>query len=94
MKGEKCGVGANLWASDARQQLYQPSAVYNVGFATSKPDPHKARLGLYDTGRITGPVETLFVTMEIFGAEPDDQIVVQRPLRMAISSLSVGLPLP
>ena len=78
-EGEECGVrGTNLWASDAQQQLsYQPSAVYNIGFATSKPNPHKARLGLYDTDRIAGPVETLFVTMEMFGAEPNDQIVVQ-----------------
>ena len=77
--GAKCGVrGTNLWALDARQKLsYRPSAVYNIGFSARKPDPHKARLGLYDTDRVTGPVETLFVTMEMFGAEPNDQIVIR-----------------
>ena len=77
--GEKCGDrGTKLWTRDTRQKLsYRPSAVYNMGFAARKPNPHKARLGLYDTDHVSGPVETLFVTMEIFGAEPHDQIVTK-----------------
>ncbi len=77
--GGKCGVrGASLWTPEVRRKLsYRPSAVYNIGFTTEKPNPHKARLGLYDTESVRGPVTTLFVTLEMFGAEPNDQVMVR-----------------
>jgi len=77
--GGQCGVrGASLWAPDVRQKLsYRPSAIYNIGFTSEKPIPQKARLGLYDTDTIAGPANILFVTMEMFGAEPNDQVIVR-----------------
>ena len=77
--GEKCGTTViSLWRPEVRPKLlYQRSAIYNIGFSSKRPTRHKTRLGLYDTKIITGPVEILFVVMEIFGAEPNDNIFVR-----------------
>ncbi len=64
---EECGVGKNtLWNAEALNALsYQPTAIFNAGFASTTPNSRFAREGLYGEEFLldTSPVIALWADM-------------------------------
>lgn len=70
----KCGDGRRpIWSQAALQRMaYRPTGLLIAGFATGRPDPEAARLGAYNTDRISTDAEALGFWVEIFGAIQGD----------------------
>ena len=72
-----CGPGAQpLWKPSAVALLpYQPTAVYNVGFAIDVPTPEKARNGDYDKVVHPRQAANLVLWADVFWIHPGDKLV-------------------
>jgi len=71
-----CGVGeAPLWAQKTLDALpYQPTAVYNVGFAPGKPDRASIRTGALNGPDLSKTAPALVVWAELFRVQAGDSL--------------------
>ena len=73
----KCGTGDNpLWKRDVLAGFpYRPTAIYNAGFASTKPDPKAARDGRYRDKALSGQSPALVLWAEIFHVRKGDKLI-------------------
>jgi len=76
---KKCGAGAQtLWDAQTLEQLpYQPTAIYNVGFAPQKPDIKSIREGQYHDRPFDATAAAMVVWAEFFRVSAGDEIVIE-----------------
>lgn len=76
---KQCGVGAQtLWDAQTLEQLpYQPTAIYNVGFAPQKPDIKSIREGQYHDQPFDATAAAMVVWAEFFRVSADDEVVIE-----------------
>ena len=76
---KQCGVGAQtLWDAQTLEQLpYQPTAIYNVGFAPQKPDIKSIREGQYHDRPLDATAAAIVVWAEFFRVSAGDEIVFE-----------------
>ena len=69
-----CEAGpAPLWTAEALRQLAPPlTAVYNAGFAPTRPKPAAVRKGLYHAPALSRRAPALILWAEIFWVRPGD----------------------
>ena len=72
-----CGVGdVPLWDTPVLARLpYQPTAIYNGGFAGEKPSPARARNGDYDVSSLDRRAAALVLWADLFNVMKDDRIL-------------------
>lgn len=73
---KKCGAGENpLWDDKTLAALsYQPTAIYNAGFAPEKPDLKKVREGLYKDDRFYRNATAIVLWADIFRVHAGDRL--------------------
>ncbi|HEY9080121.1 M23 family metallopeptidase [Magnetovibrio sp.] len=75
---QTCGIGENtLWDAQTLAKLpYQPTAIYNVGFAPGKPDLKAIRDGQYQDQAFDASSSAMVVWAEFFRIRAGDEIVI------------------
>jgi len=75
---KQCGVGAKtLWDAQTLAQLpYQPTAIYNAGFAPQKPDPAFVRDGRYQDRMFDASAKAMVAWAEFFRVRDGDEITI------------------
>ena len=75
----RCGVGKHtLWDQKTLAAIpYEPTAIYNMGFASAKPDFKAIRSGLYKAKTFSTEVPALVVWADIFRVKKNDRLVLQ-----------------
>jgi hypothetical protein len=69
-----CGKdGKSLWRADQHVE-YEPVALYNVGFATGKPDIEAIRSGKREDGPLVTTSHALVLWIDILGVEAGDRV--------------------
>ncbi len=73
-----CGLGRNpLWTSEVTAAFpYQPTALYNGGFAGSPPNAEKVRDGAYDTKTLPASAEALVLWVDMFNVRKGDVVTL------------------
>lgn len=73
---EQCGPGPNpLWSEAALKQMpFQPTAIFNAGFAGEKPTRKNARDGAYTAQILSADSPALSLWADIYWAEKDDRV--------------------
>lgn len=69
-----CGKdGKPLWRADQRIE-YEPVSLYNVGFATGKPDIEAIRSGKREDGPLAATSPALVLWVDMLGVEAGDRV--------------------
>lgn len=73
-----CGAGENsLWDKATLAKLpYHPTAIYNAGFSSQKPDRKSIREGLYKDSYFRPTVPALVLWAEFFRLRAADEVVI------------------
>ena len=73
---DKCSLGDNpLWNTETLVKLpYRPTALYNAGFSTTRPDPKKAREGRLGEGTLSSKAKALVLWVDIFHVHEGDKL--------------------
>lgn len=73
---EECGIGkAPLWSANALlSMLYEPTAIYNAGFASTTPNARIAREGLYEGEVLFQKSPLIVLWADIFWINPGDKL--------------------
>jgi len=73
---KKCGIGkAPLWRTEALlAMLYEPTALYSVGFASTTPNERIAREGLYGSETLFQKSPVIALWTDMFWVNPDDKV--------------------
>jgi len=76
---KQCGVGEKtLWDTQTLAQVpYQPTAIYNAGFAPQKPDLKLIRDGQYHDRLFDATAVAMVVWAELFRVRAGDEIVIE-----------------
>ncbi|MDE3020052.1 MAG: M23 family metallopeptidase [Nitrospirota bacterium] len=70
-----CGKdGKSLWRAD-QHIMYEPVALYNVGFATDEPDIEAIRSGKREEGPFPSTAPALVLWVDILGVETGDRLL-------------------
>lgn len=79
LKTGRCGVGdASLWdVSTLRQLPYQPTAVYNAGFADQKPEALDIQAGAYSSKSVLKTSPALVLWAEFYRVQANDDIMMR-----------------
>ena len=72
-----CGIGITpLWSAAALAAMpYQPTAVYNAGFASTAPNANAARDGLYTKKFLTDTAPVIALWSDIFRVQVGDKVI-------------------
>lgn len=78
VREKACGVGENpLWDQETLANLpYQPTAIYNAGFAAHAPERKSIRDGLYKDEHFKPTAPAIVVWAEMFRVKAADEIVI------------------
>jgi murein DD-endopeptidase MepM/ murein hydrolase activator NlpD len=94
-RDKKCGVGEHpLWDADTLAKLpYQPTAIFNVGFAPGKADEKAVHEGLYRDRFMSSTAPAMVAWAEIFRVLPGDTVafVITGPTGKIVHKNSVPI---